>query len=124
MPFGRTMSVITASTAPVLRIDPVDMAGADLAFGLVALIVGLDAVGGIGEPDRAVGLHHHVVRRIEALALPAVGDGDDRAVMLGAADAAAGMLAGDQPALAVDRVAVANCRKAARKTLTLPSVSS
>ena len=94
-------------------IDPVDVAGADLALGLVALIVGVDAVGRIGEPDRAVGFHHHVVGRVQPLALPFVGDGGDRAVMLGAADAAARMLASDQPALPVDGVAVGIARRLA-----------
>ena len=97
---------MTASTCAGAGIDAVDVTGADLALGLVALVVALDAVGRVGEPDRAVRLHDRVVRRIEALALPFVGDGDDRAVELGAADAAAGMLAGNEPPLPVDGVAV------------------
>ena len=35
----------------------------------VALVVGVDAVARVGEPDAAVGLHHHVVGRVEALAV-------------------------------------------------------
>ena len=89
-----------------LRVDAVDVAAVDLLRRAVALVVGVDAVGRIGEPDRIVGLHHRVVRRVEALALPLVGEHGDRAVMLGARDAPGQVLAGDEPALVVDRVAV------------------
>ena len=57
-----------------LRVDAIDVAAVDLLRLPVALVVGVDAVGGIGEPDRVVGLHHRVVRRVEALALPIVGE--------------------------------------------------
>ena len=50
-------------------IDAIDVAGADLLRRGVALVFGIDAVGRIAEPDRAVRLHHDVVGRIEALAL-------------------------------------------------------
>src|ERR1039458_7600036 len=36
------------------RIDPVHVAGADLALRLVSFVVAVDAVGGVREPDRAV----------------------------------------------------------------------
>ena len=89
-----------------LRIDPVDVAAGLLHLGLVALVVAHDPVVRIGEPDRAVRLDHHVVGRIEPLALVGVGDDRDRAVGFGAGDAARAVLAGDQPPLAVARVAV------------------
>ncbi len=87
-------------------VDAIDIAGADLAGRLVALIVGIDAVARIGEPDRAVGFDHRVIGRIEPLALKTVGQRDDCAVMFGAADPAVAVLAGDEPALPVDGVAV------------------
>src|SRR5215207_10627607 len=82
------------------------MAGADLAFRLVAFVVGIDAVGRVGEPDRALRLHDDVVWAVEALALEAVGDDGDAPVMLRARDAPVAVLAGDEPALPVDDVAV------------------
>ena len=39
---------------PSDRIDPVDVTGADLAFGFPAFVVGVDTVRRIGEPDRIV----------------------------------------------------------------------
>ena len=89
----------------------------------VALVVGIDAVGRIAEPDRAVRLHHEVVGRVEALALEAVGQHAARSVVLDARDAAAAMLAGDEPSLAVDAMAVVVVGRA-RKTETAPLVSS
>ena len=56
---------------------------------LSALVIAEQPEGRIGEPDRAVGFHHHVVRRIELLALVAVGEHGDRAVILGARSRAA-----------------------------------
>src|SRR4029077_11778623 len=47
-----------------------------------------------------------VVWGIKALAAPVVGDRDDAAVVLGSAHAPAGMLAGDEPSLSIDGVAV------------------
>ncbi len=87
-------------------VDPVDMAGADLALGAFALVVAVDAVGGIGEPDGAVGGDRRVVGRIEPPAPPVARQHGARAVMLDAADAARQVLAGDQPALPVHGVAV------------------
>ena len=87
------------------RVEPVDV-GRQLELGLVALVVAEDAVARVGEPDRAVGGHHHVVRRVQLLALEAVDEDGDRAVGLGAGHPARVVLAGDEPALAVARVAV------------------
>ena len=88
------------------RIDAIDVAAADLRRLPVALVIGVDAIGGIGEPDRAVRLHDDVVGGVEPLALIAVGEHHDAAVPMGHGDAARQMLAGDQPALVVDGVAV------------------
>ena len=87
-------------------VDAIDVAGADLALGLVALVIRVDAVGRIGEPDRAVGSDDDVVRAVEALALEALGEDRDRAVVLGAGDAPVAVLARDETAFAVDGVAV------------------
>ena len=122
-PFGLTKSVATAVTSPVVGIDAIDVAGADLLRRGVAFVVGIDAVGRIGEPDRTVRLHDDVVGRIEALALEAVGEHAPRAVVLDARDAAAAMLARDEPALAVDRMAVVIVG-GRRKMETAPLVSS
>ncbi len=58
--------------------------GRVLTLGLVTFVVGEDAEGRIGEPDRMVGLHHDIVRRIERLAVVGLGQHRDRAVILGA----------------------------------------
>jgi hypothetical protein len=105
-PFGLAKSSATTAILPLFRIDPVDVAAVLLHLALVALVVAHDPVVRIGEPDRAVRPHHHVVRRVEALALVAVGDHGDRAVGLGTCHAARSMLAGDQPSLAVTGVAI------------------
>ena len=83
-------------------------------FGLclVAFIGAVDAVAGIGEPDRAVARHHDVVRRIQRFALVTVEQHGDAAVVLGAGDAAGVVLAGDQPAFAIAGVAVGVVRRA------------
>src|SRR5581483_9240933 len=61
---------------------------------------------GIREPDRAVRLHHHVVGRVEPLAVEAVDQHRDGAVVLRARHAAPAVRAADEPALAVAGVAV------------------
>ena len=57
--------------------------------------------------------HDDVVGAVEALALVAVGDHRDRAVVLGALDAPGAVRAAHEPALAVDRVAVGVARRRA-----------
>ena len=73
----------------------------------MALVVAENTVAGIGEPDGAVRGDDGVVRRVEPLALEAVDQDRDRAVMLGAGHAPSIVLAGDQPALAIPGVAIA-----------------
>jgi hypothetical protein len=95
------------------RIDAVDMRAVELARGLDAFVIGVDAVGGIGEPDRAVRADHHVVGTVESQAFVAIGDHGDGAVVLRSGDPAPAVLAGHQPALPVDRVAVGIAGRAA-----------
>jgi hypothetical protein len=83
------------------------MASADFALGLVALVIGIDPVSRVREPYGTVGLHHHIVRAVEAFALIALGHDGDAAVVLGARDPPVAVLAGDEASLAVDRIAVA-----------------
>jgi CHAT domain len=66
-----------------------------------ARIVPGDAVNGIGEPDRIIGLDHDIIGRIEALAVEPIGQHGDGSVIFGARDAAAGVLASDKPALPI-----------------------
>ena len=49
---------------------------------------------------------HHVVRAVQPLAVVAIGEDGDRAVVLGAGDPAVAVLARHQPAVGVERVAV------------------
>src|SRR5690606_34481918 len=78
----------------------------DLARRRVALVVVVDAVGRVGEPDGTVRLDHDVVRRVEAPALPMARQGRDAAVVLYARHPPVAVLAGDEPSLRIDRVAV------------------
>src|SRR5438445_5696232 len=87
------------------RIPAVD-AGRQLRLGDVSFVVAEDAERRIGEPDRAVRLAHDVVRRVKRLAVVALGDHADGAVVLGARHAPRVVLAGEQPPLAVARIAV------------------
>jgi len=80
--------------------------GLVVALRLVALVVAQDAEGRIGEPNRAVGFHHHVVGRVQGLAVVGIGQHGDGAVILEAHDAPRIVLAGDQPAAPVTGVAV------------------
>ena len=82
------------------------MLAVDLGLGREAFVVGLDAVGRVGEPDRAIGLHDHVVRAVEPFSLIALGQDRDRPVVLDPGDASGAVLAADHPALAVEGAAV------------------
>ncbi len=94
-------------------VDPVDI-GVDLGFGLVALVIAEQAEHRIGEPDRAVGFHHDVVRGIQPLAVEGVHQDRDRSVIFGPDDAPPAMLAGDQPSLPVAGIAVGEVRGSAK----------
>ena len=84
------------------RVDAVHVARADLALGPLALVVAEDPVRRVGEPHHAVVVDDDVVRAVQPLAVPPVGEHRDRTVVLGACDAAAALLAADQPSLAVE----------------------
>ena len=89
-----------------LRIKPVNIRGADLALRAFALVIGINAIGRVGEPNRAVGFHHDIIGRVEAFALIAVGQNGDRPVMFGACDPPPQMFGADQPSLPVHRIAI------------------
>ena len=74
-------------------------------------------VPGIGEIDRAVGLHHHVVGLVEAVALEAVRDHGDAAVGFLARDPPGQAFAGDQPALGIAGEAVGAVGRLAWQTV-------
>src|SRR5215470_19238130 len=70
-------------------------------------LVELATVGRIGKPVAAIGMGNHVVGRVEALAVVAVGDDRDRAVELVAYDPPGQMLATELAPLEVEGIAVA-----------------
>ena len=92
-------------------VDAVDEAAVLLGVGLVALGVVEDPVRRIGEPDRAVGGDDDVVRRVEPPAPEPVDDRRARAVALVARDPAQAVLAGEDRAVVVERVAVGEVRR-------------
>src|SRR3954447_5987703 len=67
----------------------------------------------IAEPDRVVGFDDDIVGAGQPLALEAVGEQRDRAVVFGAGQVLGVVLAGDQPSLAVAGVAVGVVRRLA-----------
>jgi hypothetical protein len=100
-------------------IDPVDIAGRLLPRRNDAFPIVANAVARVGEPDGAVRFYHDIVRRIEASSLIPIGDDRERAVGFGANDAAAAVLAGDEPALPVARAAVCVSARAPEYRCTL-----
>src|SRR6266550_4842213 len=64
------------------------------------------AIGRVGEPDRAVGMRHDVIRRVERLTVKGIRNHGHRAVMLPAHNASEKILAGELPALMVEGIAV------------------
>src|SRR3954468_264539 len=92
-----------------LRVEPVDrllLVGLiRTGVGALALIDADRAIARVGKPDRlVVGMHDHVVRAIERLAIGLLGQRRQRAVVLVANQTRA--LCRDLPALEVERVAV------------------
>src|ERR1700754_4752941 len=75
------------------------------------LIKAVDREARVGEPDRAIRFDDDIVRRIETSALIAVCEYRNRAVVLGARDSACLVLAGNEPAFVVARVAVRVVRR-------------
>ena len=72
-----------------------------------AFVSGQDAIARVGEPDGAIRMHHDIVRRVERLAVPLIGQHRNRAVRLVAHHAPVQMLAGKLAPLVVERVAIA-----------------
>src|SRR5262249_19218062 len=66
----------------------------------------LDAVGWVGEVDRAVGLDHDVVGAVQSLALETLGEHGARTVVRDARDATAVVLGGDHATLSIEGEAV------------------
>ena len=87
-------------------VDAVDEAAGLLGVGLVALGVVEDPVRRVGEPDRPIRRDDDVIGRVEPPALEPVDDGRPRAVALVARDPAQAVLAGEDGAVVVERVAV------------------
>ena len=96
-----------------IRIQAIDVGG-KFESGFVTLVVGHDPVAGIGKPDRAVRMNGQIIRSIQRLALKAIHEHGDRAVMLGAGKPARIVLAGKQPSLPVSAIPVAVIRRAAK----------
>src|ERR1700689_5519394 len=89
-----------------LRVDAKDVVLLLFLLNLEAFVVSVRAIGWIAKPDRSVGSDHYVIGRIDPLAVVAIGNHGDGAVMFCAHDAPTGMLATDQPAFRIKGVAV------------------
>ena len=95
-----------------LPVDP-PHGGGNFGVSLLPLVIPADAERRVGEPDGAIGFHHHVIGGVQALALETVHQHRDAAVDLGAGDAPGAVLAGHQPPLAIAGVAVGVPRRLA-----------
>ncbi len=73
--------------------------------GLLFLPAG-QAVVGIGEPNSPVGLHDHVIGRVQLLSVVGFDEAHHRAVLLGSGDAVGAVLGRDEAAFSVERIAV------------------
>src|ERR1700730_1176068 len=91
-------------------IETKNVAITKLALCFVALVVADYSVGGIREPDRAVGLYDKVVRRIQTFTLVTIHEHDLAPVGLSPADASAAMLTAQQPTLEIPVVPVLKIR--------------
>src|SRR5207302_9505717 len=106
---GREFASLPAERAGIRRADQrVELA---LGIGRAARIIGMPfvqaaAIRRVGEPDRAVGMRHDVVRRVERLTVKGIRNHGHRAVMLPAHNAPEKILAGELPALMVEGIAV------------------
>ena len=92
-----------------LRVQPVNNGG-KLERSLVPFVIRHNAVAGVAEPDGPVGMNHHVIRGVQLLALKAIHQHGDGAIMFGARHPARVMLARDQPPLTVAAVPIAVVR--------------
>src|SRR5215468_1790378 len=89
-----------------VRVQAVEVGG-QFEGRFVAFVIGHDAVARICEPDGAIGMDHEVVRSVELLALKAIDENGDGAVVFGARDATGIVLASEKSSLAVAIVAIA-----------------
>src|SRR5262249_16886640 len=85
----------------------------DISFGLIAFLVDKNSKRRVGERDGTVGFHHHVVWRVEALALKGIDQHTAGSVVFRTRDAAAAVLAADEPPLAVAGMPVGEIRRPA-----------
>src|SRR5215207_9211748 len=95
-PVGTVAIVVDNRHFAALAVDAEDVILAELAFAFPTLIIRQDAVGRIGEPDRAIRFDHDIVRAVEPFALKTVGQHCDAAIVLG----------GDKAAVTIDRIAI------------------
>ena len=106
--------------APGLGIEPVDIRRQlrllDAAFIRIEV-----RCGWIGEPDRVVGFDHHVIRRVERLAIELVDQHRDAAVVLRAREAARVVLAGDRTGPGGRARVRSSCSMAAERRWCAPS---
>src|SRR5207248_8334922 len=72
----------------------------------------------IGEPDCAIGFHHDIIRRVELLAFERIDEHRDRSIFLGSRHAPRGVLATNQPAFTVERVAIGTMRVSTKRRET------
>src|SRR5262249_47258457 len=109
----RTIDVARHDRCPPAFIEPVDVGRQFLRVDDPGIVAG-DAVDGIGEPDRVVGFHHDIVRRVEPLLLEPVDQHRDRSVVFRARNPSPGVLAGEEPALPIARKTVGLVRQFAK----------
>jgi hypothetical protein len=89
-----------------VRLDPVDVAAIGLALRSMPLVVALDPVAGVGEPDRAVGPFDEVVGAVEPATVERVRQRRDRTVDVDPGDGTAPVVTRHDATSPVDDAAV------------------
>src|SRR4029453_4205685 len=90
----------------VVRIQTVDVAGADLRCCFVSLVIGTNPIGRVGEPERSVRVLYHIVRAVQPASLVGPGQHLDGSVMLHSRDPPLTFFPGPDPSLPVHRTAI------------------
>ena len=93
-----------------LRVESVDP-GRQFVIRLMAFIIHQNSVTRIGEPDRSIRPDHHVVGRIQAVAIKMINKDRNRPIVFCASYPAGAVLAGDQAAFTIPCIAVGIVRR-------------
>src|SRR5690606_41859653 len=87
-------------------IQTIDISRRLFWFCLISFVIGEDSIGWISKPDRAIRTNNHIVGRIQLLAVETIWQHRDAAINFSAGNAAAAMLASDEPTLTITTIPI------------------